>query len=142
MKPDKGQRVKLFMRHNSILLEGIVENWSDEQVILKSLEDDGLILVNRPSEDIMIVKITAAQVQIDEQKQLPEIKAEITETLRETLKPEIEPEIESANLKQLRKLAVLQDRKIIAEKSKQHFGTAAAPKEIKHVSQFDILKGK
>ena len=38
MTPEKGQQVKCILR-SSLIVEGIVQEWSDTQVVLKALDD-------------------------------------------------------------------------------------------------------
>lgn len=56
MIPQKGQYVKCLMR-NSTIIDGIVEEWSSAQAVLKTIDGQNLLIIQRPDEDIMVVKI-------------------------------------------------------------------------------------
>lgn len=55
MIPQKGQYVKIVFK-NATQMEGFVESWSDQQSILKST-DNNLLIIFHTSEDILAVKI-------------------------------------------------------------------------------------
>ena len=122
MKPIKGQSVKCFLQ-SSIILEGIVEEWSDEQVILKSIGEKNLIIIHRPNVDIMVT--TVLLVPSEPVKELPEIKKQILNKLKETLESS-EDDVKDKNLKQLRKLVIEQEKKIISDKQKEHTSSSQA----------------
>lgn len=142
MLPIQGQRVKCFMR-SSVVLEGIVEEWTEACVVLKSIEDNSFIIVHRPAEDILITR--AWNETSTPKKELPEIKKEISEKLRETISQPIESELNKKNIVQLRQLVIEQDKQIIAQKKKQHFGSVGAAKmAVPYSDQISIIgpKGK
>jgi hypothetical protein len=129
MIPELGQHVKCFMR-STMVLEGIVEEWSADQVVLKSLEDDqSILIIHRPTDDIAITKIMTGQPQEKTELELPEIRQEIKAKLDEVLHPiSDDADLEKLNILQLRKLVIEQEKKIIAEKTKEHFGSAGHAK--------------
>lgn len=132
---NKGQHVKYFMR-SGMVLEGIVEESTGAQVVLRSLNDESLMIIHRPNEDIMLTKVmpppqeTTEIVEIEpEPKPQPpndtqiQIKAKLHEAL------EIEnPELQNMSLEELRQLVVEQEKQIIAQKRKEHFGSPGAAK--------------
>jgi hypothetical protein len=131
MTPEKGQHVKCFMR-STMVLEGIVEEWSDVQVVLKSLADQSVLIIHRPSEDIAVTKVVLEEPQeksIEKPKlELPEIKQAVKEKLEEVLNPTDDAELAKMNVQQLRQLVVEQEKKIISDKIKEHFGSPSAPR--------------
>lgn len=135
MIPEKGQRVKCFMR-STMMLEGLVEEWSDTQIVLKSLDGESIMIVHRPSDDIVLTKIMQPD-SIEEGKRLPsvsknilETKEEIKEKLKEVIEPSGDIDVDKLNLIQLRKLVVDQEKQIIAHKKREHFGTPNNSKRV------------
>ena len=139
MIPKPGQHVKLLLR-SSITLEGIVEHWSSEQVELKSIDGERLILVHSPIVDIILTTITINPQKSD--KQLPEIKEAISQQL-ETVLITKDPTINRLNIQQLKSLVKQQDHKIITEKRKEHFGSVGSAKQaVPYSETINILKVK
>jgi hypothetical protein len=123
MKMEKGQHVKCFMR-NSMILEGIIEDWALAEVILKSLDGKNIIIVHRPTEDILLTKIILQEDTVNAlSTKISETKQEIREKLQEVLQPTGDVENDKLNLKQLRRLVKEQEKQMIANKKKEHFGT-------------------
>jgi uncharacterized membrane protein YheB (UPF0754 family) len=134
MIPETGQHVKCFMR-STMVLEGIIEEWSSNQVVLKSLDSESIMIIHRPQEDIMITKVVLEK--ISEEKPLNEAekvkkkildKMEIKERLQQVLDPISDEELNKTNLKRLRELVVEQDKKLITQKRQEHFGEPGASK--------------
>ncbi len=127
MTPEKGQHVKCFMR-STMVLEGIVEEWSDTQVVLKSLADQSVLIIHRPSEDIAVTNVVLEEPQEKPKLELPEIKRAVKDKLEEVLHPTNNEELDKMNIQQLRQLVVEQEKKIISDKIKEHFGSPSAPR--------------
>lgn len=134
MIPEPGQHVKCFMR-STMVLEGVVESWTDAQIVLKSLDGQSIMIVHRPAEDIMLTKVVlSAPEEIAEETPKREVpkeldaKRDIREKLQEVMTPTGDIEIDKLNIEQLRQLVHDQDRKIIAQKRREHFGSPGAPK--------------
>lgn len=125
-----GQHVKCFLRNNMVL-EGIAESWSDTSVVLRSLDGKSLMFVQRPHEDIILTKVVLEEPEeISEEKKVveeTEAKQQIRGKLQEVLQPSGDEELDKLNIKQLRNLVIDQDRKIIAQKRREHFGSAYSP---------------
>jgi 5,10-methenyltetrahydromethanopterin hydrogenase len=130
-----------------MVLDGIVVEWSNDQVALKSLSDEeSFIIINQPATDIVVTKIIVKEPEKIKEKTLPEIKEKISETVKEVLKPDVEPDLHNMNIKHLRRLVQEQDKKIITEKRKEHFGEVgtshmATPYSIPNIHKL-IPKGK
>jgi hypothetical protein len=131
MTPEKGQHVKCFMR-STMVLEGIVEEWTDARVVLKSLDEQSILIVHQPLEDIMLTKVVLEEPQeksIEKPKpELPEIKRAVKDKLEEVLHPTNDEDLDKLNIQQLRQLVVEQEKKIISEKVKEHFGSPDRPR--------------
>lgn len=126
MQPEKGQQVQCFLR-TSMVLKGIVEIWSDTQVVLRSLENDNLMIIHHPTEDILLTKVELSDI-IKPTEKLSNIKQEISETLTEVL-PQSQPsELANVSLKKLKMLVEEQERQIIKQKKQEHFGIAGNAK--------------
>lgn len=147
MIPEKGRHVKCVMR-TSLILEGIIEEWSEAQVVLRSLEDQSLMIIHRPTEDIMLTKV----LQIVEAQPFP--KQEIVEDislvvskathpvengvknkLQEVLQTQ-DPELQNLSIKELRQLVIEQERQIIANKKREHFGSAGNAKMTRYSTPY------
>jgi hypothetical protein len=146
MIPQVGQHVRIIMR-SSMVLDGIVVEWSNDQVALKSLSDEeSFIIIHQPATDIVVTKIIVKEPEKIQEKSLPEIKEEISKTVNEVLKPDIEPDLHNMSIKHLRRLVQEQDKKIITDKRREHFGEAgtshmAVPYSIPNIHKI-IPKGK
>jgi hypothetical protein len=127
---DKGQHVKCFLR-SGMVLEGIVEESTGAQVVLRSLNDEGLMIIHRPSEDIMLTKVlpepeAPEDIEIEPEPQTPENKAPAKEQIKAKLREALEaesPELQNMSLEELRHLVVEQEKQIIAQKKREHFGS-------------------
>lgn len=111
MIPQKGNHIKCLMRNNSVL-EGIVELWSNEQSILRSLDNLSLSIIQNPAQDIVVIKIvlkTPIQMKNDLELKFDE---EYNKTSNDDLRLK--------NLVDLKNLLNTQEKKIVAEKLKDH----------------------
>lgn len=113
MTPQKQQHVQVLLRVGGTI-EGFVEEWSEGESILKSLDGKSIIIIPKTSDDIMLVRVFLPE------KTLPEIKSAIKEKIEEVLQPSGDPEADEANLQQLREMSIQQEKKIIVEKIKEH----------------------
>lgn len=140
MKLEQGQHVKCFMR-STMVLEGLVEEWTDAQVVLKSLDGQSLMIIHSPGADIMITKVVLEEPaqEIAEEPQQTERKTPqewldeqpqdyIKKKLAEVMDPNGELYLDKMNIAQLRQLVHEQEKEMITQKKKEHFGTPNAPK--------------
>src|ERR1700679_3910433 len=105
MIPQQGQHVKCFMR-STMVLEGIVEEWTDSQVVLKSLDEKSLMIVHRPVDDIVLTKVILEEPQeISEEiikketsKGVLEAQLEISNKLKEVMDPTGDPNLDEMNI--------------------------------------------
>jgi len=103
MIPEKGQHVKCLLR-NGFVVEGFVEFWSDEQSIIKDLDEKSMSIILRPTDDIILIKIMtgthhAVKKQNDMQK-------EISEKLKEAIEL---PSDDDLRIKSIAELKILSD---------------------------------
>jgi malate/lactate dehydrogenase len=128
MIPQKHQQVKLFMKNSQIILEGTVDSWTSEIVLIGS--DGDFLIVHNPA-DILITKIMTKPF-----KKPNEIKQEIKSTLDSALNTQ-DQELKSTKLSQLRQLVKEQELNIISEKRKEHF---INDNKLKYSNQINILR--
>ncbi len=151
MTPHAGQHVKCILR-NGAIAEGIVEEWFANVVQLRSLHDDSILIITHPTEDIMLIKIMPEQAldEVEEVSPTPipwehEEKAnygtkELRQEFRERLygPQDLDEQFKAAaeatdphDIDSVKSLAELrielnkQERRIIAEKLKEHRPNAA-----------------
>ena len=127
---EPGKHVKYFLR-NSMVLEGIVEKDTAAECILRSMDGKSLMIVHRPTDDIILTKVVLEEPEeISEEKKVveeTEAKQQIRGKLHEVMQPTGDVELDKLNIKQLRNLVIEQDRKIIEQKRREHFGSPYAP---------------
>lgn len=117
MIPQINQHVKCVFR-NGTVVEGIVEEWTNNIVQLKSLDSKSILIIMRPSEDIMLIKILL---------NLPDNKIDINKdsnndfanVVQESVVDYNKPD-EVKSLAELRIELAKQERKILAEKLREH----------------------
>lgn len=135
MIPETGQRVKCFMQ-SGMVLEGTVEIWTSEQVVLRSLDEQSLMIVHRPGQDIILTKIALTQ-------EFTKIQSESTDTSEKQIKEKLEevqtiedPLLKDKSINDLRKMVIAQERDIITNKTKEHFGSAGNGKLTRYSSPY------
>lgn len=111
MTPQKNQHVKCALRNN-LVIEGIVESWSDDQSILKSLDDASIFIILHTTQDVLLVKIIL--------KNSSEIKNDLQTKFEEAYSQSSDDELRLKNMVELKKLLTEQERRIISEKLKTH----------------------
>ena len=129
MIPDKGHHVKCVMR-TTLILEGIVEEWSEARVVLRSIDGESLMIIHRPAEDILLTKVMLVEP-IPKKKvehNLTEAQEKIKAKLHE-VQVETEPELQEKSIAELRDMVREQERQIIINKRREHFGSVGAPKQ-------------
>ena len=136
----KGQYVKLFLR-NGMALEGVIEESTSAQVVLRSINDQSLMIIHRPNEDIMLTKVMvdlpSAEVP-PEPEPVPEpseMQVKIKEKLQEALQVS-DPQLQNLSVEELRKLVFAQEKQIITQKRKEHFGSAGSAKLTQYSTPF------
>lgn len=137
----EGQHVKYFLR-GGMVLEGIVQELGSAQVVLRSLTDGSLMIIHHPAEDIMLTKIMpppeeteAVEVPASPAPKQSEIKIQIKNKLQEALQAE-DPELQNMSIEELRQLVREQEVKIIAQKKREHFGSAGNAKMTRYSSPY------
>lgn len=111
MIPQKGQRVKCAMRNN-IVIDGIVESWSDSQSILRSLDGTSISIIQHTAQDIVVIKILL--------KEPTKIKSELEKQFEEVQKSPSDNELRIKDMAELKTMMAEQERRIVSEKIKDH----------------------
>ena len=142
MIPDKGHHVKCVMR-NSLVLEGVVEEWSEARVVLRSIDGESLMIIHRPAEDILLTKVMLIEP-ISEKKvehNLTEAQEKIKTKLQEVQQAD-DPELQEKNITELRDMVKEQERQIMINKRREHFGSPGSAKRAVPYSnpQVDMLR--
>jgi len=123
MTPQTGQHVKVILS-NGVIAEGIVEEWHPNTVQLRSIDGESILIINKPTEDIMLIKIILEKPKekadfesVPSVEEANEFAAHFQEVADST-----DP-YDNAGVKTLAQLRIelnKQERRIIAEKLKEH----------------------
>lgn len=124
MIPKEGQHVKCILRTGAIA-EGIVEEWFNNHVQLKSLDGESILIITHPAEDIMLIKIILEpKTQAEEVSDKIRAKSALEQKFEE-VRQNHDPNNadDRKTLAQLRVELAEQERKIVSEKLKDHTAT-------------------
>lgn len=118
MSPEVGQHVKCVLKNNA-LVEGIVQEWSQSKVVLKSLDEKSLLIIHSGTQDIVFTKVILEEIKLPQNTE--NISAVIANKIKETLDiPEEQVELKSKSVEELILLRDEQERKIISDRLKEH----------------------
>jgi hypothetical protein len=128
MTPQQGQHIKCFLRNGNVL-EGIVETWSDTEIVLKTLDSQNLMIIHDPKQDIMLTKVL-----FDVQAPAPSRAQEIADKIKAKAAKEGQPEPDEPSLDVMTKAQLQvelaeQERRVVAEKLKDHYLDSQAPRK-------------
>ncbi len=126
MKQEIGQHVKILLV-NSTIVEGIIEEWNDDSIILKSIGEKSYVIINRPQSDIMLIKVMLDYAP-EKNKTLNKEQEQVTNTYKEELSSEFakvynQPSGDPLRDKRIAELKILineADKEIISNKLKNH----------------------
>lgn len=122
MKLEKDLHVKCILKNNA-LLEGIIKVWSDEEIILESLDRKSIMIVHGGTSDIVLTKVILEEDNTSELS-TENIQSAISEKIKNVLEiPAEETELKDKSVKELVDLRNEQERRIIREKLKDHSAT-------------------
>lgn len=127
MIPKKGQYVKVVFR-NGTQMEGIVDTWSEQKSVLLAQDKQSVMVIMKTLEDVLAFKIILNHLSLEEaQKKLSESQDKFREVIKTPIPPEqVEQEgltplqIKAKTLAQLKTIMIEQEKKIIAEKIREH----------------------
>jgi hypothetical protein len=138
--PEPGQHIKCLLT-NGVLLEGTVIEWGDKQAVLKSLDGQNLMIVHRPATDIIMTKIMLG----DKPKEISvppttsnreEHREDYIKKKLEEIQSTIDTDLQKKSVEELRQMVLEEERQILANKKKQHFGTAGSAKLTRYSSPY------
>lgn len=111
MIPQKGQHIKCALRNN-LIIDGIVESWSDAKSVLRSLDGTSVSIIQHSAQDIVVIKIIL--------KESIQIKSELESKFEEVYQQPSDDELRLKSMGELKTLMIKQEKKIIADKIKDH----------------------
>lgn len=107
--------VKLLLINN-IIIEGVVQDWSDTSVKLLSLDGSSISIITHPEDDIRVIKLVNEALKKDGIKNNHvELEKKIDSTYQTT-----DDELRLKTLVELKKDLIKQEKEIIANKLKNH----------------------
>jgi hypothetical protein len=142
MIPQVGQHVKCILK-TGVMAEGIVEEWSSNEVQLRSLDKDSILIITHPNEDISLIKIILSIPKIDlpiadkidntteviNSQELEFAKNDLEHKFQEAKKLSSNDPTRVKTISELRIMMAAQEKKIISEKIQNHYiGNASGVK--------------
>jgi hypothetical protein len=119
MTPQAGQRLKIVLRTGTVV-DGILEEWAANQVQLRSLDGDSILIIRHPDEDIVLIKIMLDNS--EKKKTEPEENKTELEKKFDEVHQKSDPfsDLSNKSLADLKVEIAKQDREIIARKLREH----------------------
>lgn len=131
----KDKHIKVHFK-NGISAEGIVVEWTDTRSVLKSLENEDLLIIHETSQNVMLIRIY-----MDEIKVIPRINLNqkiVDDDMDEKFIPD--PKLHLMKLVELRKLQLQEEKAQVAKKLRKSFVPSGAVKEYYDYPNFAKLK--
>lgn len=116
MIPIKGQYVKIIFR-NSTQVEGFVEEWFENSATLKAEDGKSVLVILDIEQDVMAVKIV---IDFIAPTKLSKKFEELVEEFQEVYEEPSADDLRTKRLAQLRIAMSEHERKMVAEKLKEH----------------------
>lgn len=116
MKPKKGQFVKLIFR-NATQIEGIVEEWSDTESVLRAVDGANFLVITQTSQDVMAYKIVMEHTPPEE---LPKKFNELVSQFKEVYEQPSNDDLRTMKLAKLKVAMIDQEKKIVAHNLTKH----------------------
>jgi hypothetical protein len=112
-----GQHLRCFLRTLTVV-EGIVQESTEQQLVLKSLDGESLLIIHQPAQDIVLTKIRLAPVS-ETQRIADKIRQKSLESQE---KGEVlsEEDLHHMTIAELQMEKAAQERRIIANKLQEH----------------------
>ena len=137
MTPEVGQRVKCFLRNGNVV-EGSVQSWLPDEVVLLSLNGETLMIIHNPKQDILMTKVVLSEAS-EQTAEIPKSKPTfpvVAATLEEgfhLLTTEEDDDVDPMALRakstaELKIELAKQERKIISEKLRDHHPDTQMPR--------------
>jgi hypothetical protein len=134
MKDFINEHVKCFLR-NSTVIEGIVISWAVNEIQLQSLDQQSILIIHNPAQDIVLTKVLLADVADEPAEILPDKPhrgdppvATLEEAFELLTVEEPEEQVDPMALQakstaELKVQLAIQERNIVAKKLKNHHFT-------------------
>ena len=119
MIPKHNQQVKCFLK-NSLCIEGLVQSWDDEQVVLKTASGEKLLVICHPKEEILMFEVTIEKLEEPKYPPTIQMKPVRLEEQFEELKLEPPTDLRNKKLGELKILLNEEDRKALATRLQSH----------------------
>lgn len=116
MIPQPGQYVKIIF-NNATQAEGFVENWSDDETVLKAEDGKSYLVISKTSDHVMAVKI---MIDYDLPQRTTTKLEELAEKFEEVKNLPSSDELRLKKLGQLRIMMADQEKKMFANKMAEH----------------------
>lgn len=117
--PKEGDRVKCLLRNNT-LAEGIVKIWDNNLVQLLSFDEQSLLIIHHPQDDIILTKIILCYDPSPHKDKVVPINNELEQQFEKAYEEPSNKPFRLQKLTELRALLAEQDKNIIANKLKVH----------------------
>lgn len=114
-----GQRVKCILR-NGTTVEGVVDEWYGNEAQLRSFDGKSILIITRPAEDIMLIKIILEDPEEKENILPPKYPAKEVEQNPIETTHDVYNVDHNKSLAELKIDLAAQERRIIAEKLREH----------------------
>jgi sRNA-binding regulator protein Hfq len=108
-----GKHIKVIFK-NGAQVEGIVSSWSSTQVVLKSEDGSSILMIMNISEDALAIKIVLDNKKPEQQMQV------LQEQFQEAYEQPSNNDLRLMNLAKLKSAMIEQEKKIVAEKMREH----------------------
>jgi len=124
MMPKEGQHVKCVLRTGA-MAEGIVEEWFNNVVQLRSLDGESILIIPHPNEDIMLIKIVLdkpkSEAEVIKEKIIKkQTHSDLEKELQKVYEQPSGDDLRTKKMAELKVLMAEQEKKIIADKLKDH----------------------
>lgn len=109
---EKGQHIKILLTNNN-LIEGIVEEYNDKLIKLKSLDDESFLFIHHPTRDIVMTKLVLKDI----------VRHVSPEKIEDEIQEVIQSPSSDLRIKKLAELRVElaeQEKRIVSEKLRDH----------------------
>lgn len=142
IKPEVGQHVKCLL-NNGTLVEGTVQTWTNEEVVLLSIDQKSMLILPYPARDIMLIKIVLDDAKSVEPEEKPKVKlpkSDLEQRFEEVRALPSNTPGRTETLAELRIQLAETERSIVTEKLKEHH--IGAPGGTKYRNILNLKKGK
>lgn len=129
MMIEVGQHIKCFLR-TSTMVEGIVQEIG-EQLVLKSLDGESLLIIHQPKQDIVMTKVCLPDSSKPQTEQIADkIRQKQLEYEQTSDEPPSNEELRHMSVAELSIEKAKQERRIMTNKLREHLPTQGVKKVV------------